>query len=207
MRAGLIGGAGILAVMAAAQAPESPISIGFVIDNGGGMRENGRMVRAAARGLLAMVQPADEAFLMNFNRETYIDADFASSAAQLAAAAERIDFHGFSAVWDAVGQSIRHLETSGKRARKILVVVTGGDDSGSRESLGQLLQKARESGVPVYSIGLTRGAARRDGQAARRAIGALADASGGKDFYPSNLDQVEDATAQIARSIRGNSPK
>jgi Ca-activated chloride channel family protein len=99
------------------------------------------------------------------------------------------------------------LENSGKRAKKVLVVVTNGDDISSRESFDQLLQQARKSGVQVYAIGLIGGETRRDAQAARRALRALAEASGGKDFYPKNLDQVEDANAQIAREIRGDSAR
>lgn len=207
MSAVLIGAGILAAAMAAAEGLESPVSIGFAIDNGASMRENRRMVRAAARGLLDMVRAEDEAFVMNFGSEAYIDADFTNDAAKLVEAAGRIDSKGFSAVWDAVGKSIQRLEGSGKRERKILVVVTGGGDSGSHESFDQLRQQARKSGVRVYSIGLVEGETRRDAQAARRALRALAEASGGKDFCPRNLDQVEDATAQIARQIRGDSGK
>jgi VWFA-related protein len=219
MRAGPPGkariGAGLLAAtMAAAQGLKSPVLIGFVIDNGASMRDNGNMVRAAVPGLLDMVQPPDEAFVMNFGSEAYVDADFTNDSAKLAEAAKRIDFKGFSAVWDAVGKSIQRLGQSGKqsgpsgnRKRKILVVVTAGEDAGSHESFDQLLQQARRSAVSVYSIGLIEGETKRGAQAARRALTGLAEASGGRVFFPKNLDQVEDATAQIAREIRGDSAK
>src|SRR5262249_62107806 len=121
MRAGPLGkariGAGLLtATMAAAQGLESRVLIGFVIDNGASMRDNGNMVRGALPGLLDMVQPPDEAFVMNFGSEAYVDADFTNDSAKLAEAAKRIDFKGFSAVWDAVGKSIQRLGQSGKQS-------------------------------------------------------------------------------------------
>jgi hypothetical protein len=105
-----------------------------------------------------------------------------------------------------VGRSIQCLEKSGKHERRILMVATAADDSSSG-SFDPLVQQARKTGVVVYAIGLTGGESRRDAQQARRALRPLTEASGGKGFYPKNLDEVEDATAQIAREIRGDSRK
>ena len=212
MRAGLIGmgrlGGGLVAAaLAAAQGLASPVSIGFVMDASPSMRTHEPAARAALRGLAQTLRPGDEAMLVNFGRETYFDQDLTSDIAKLETAAYAIDSSSGSAIWDSLGLSLARLEKSKKRAKKVLVVVTDGEDISSHESFDQLLQQARKSGVQVYAIGLTGGETRRDAQAARRALRALADASGGKDFYPNNLDQVEDANAQIARAIRGDSAR
>ena len=212
MRAGLIAkgwlSAGLLAAaMAAAQGLESPVSIGFVIDTSQSMRTHEPVARAALRGLLQALQPGDEAMLVNFGRDTYLDLDLTSDIAKLETAAYAIDSSSVSAIWDSMGLSLARLEKSGKRTKKVLVVVTDGDDTSSHESFDRLLQQARKSGVQVYAIGLIGRETRRDAQAARRALRALAEASGGRDFYPKNLDQVEDATAQITREIRDDSAK
>jgi VWFA-related protein len=56
--------------------------------------------------------------------------------------------------------------------------------------------------VLIYCIGLLSEEEPREARSAKRALNALAEASGGLDFYPKDLAEVERITPQIAHEIR-----
>jgi len=194
-------------------APPNSVTLTFKVDEGPRIRVQRITIEGnkvfSSREIKNAMKLVKEANPINsiLGRDTYFDLDLTSDIAKLETAAYAIDSSSGSAIWDSMGLSLARLEKSGKRTKKVLVVVTDGDDTSSHESFDRLLQQARKSGVQVYAIGLIGRETRRDAQAARRALRALAEASGGRDFYPKNLDQVEDATAQITREIRDDSAK
>src|SRR6266478_7162381 len=73
-----------------------PVSMGLVIDNSGSMREKRPRVNEAALTLVQASNPRDEAFVVNFNDDFYLDLDkdFTSSIPELKEALERIDSRG-----------------------------------------------------------------------------------------------------------------
>jgi Ca-activated chloride channel family protein len=84
----------------------------------------------------------------------------------------------------------------------VLVVVTDGNDNTSTESLEGLVRKAQHSEVLIYCIGLLSEEEPREARSAKRALKALVEASGGLDYYPKDLGEVERITPQIAHEIR-----
>jgi VWFA-related protein len=84
------------------------------------------------------------------------------------------------------------------------LVATGAQQKSSASTweLEQLLRKARQSEVLIYCIGLLNDEEPGEARAAKRALKALAEASGGLDYYPKSLSEVESVTPQIAHEIR-----
>ena len=76
-----------------------PVSMGLVIDNSGSMRDKRPKVNEAAITLVQSSNPQDEAFVVNFNDDFYLDLDkdFTSSIPELREALERIDSRGSTA--------------------------------------------------------------------------------------------------------------
>ena len=70
-----------------------PVTMGLVIDNSGSMREKRAQVNAAAMTFVKTSNPQDEAFVVNFNDEYYLDTDgdFTSDQQNLQDALARID--------------------------------------------------------------------------------------------------------------------
>ena len=54
---------------------------------------------------------------------------------------------------DAIRMSIDHLKEKAKKDKKVLVVVTDGNDNSSLISLENLVKSAQDSGVLVYTVG------------------------------------------------------
>src|SRR5258708_39492654 len=86
--------------------------------------------------------------------------------------------------------------------KKVLIVITDGNDNTSNETLEQLVRKARKSEVLIYGIGLLNEEEAREARAAKRALNNLAEVSGGLAYYPKTLGEVENITPQIAHEIR-----
>jgi len=180
-----------------------PVSMGILIDNSGSMRDKRTKVAAAALALVKASNPEDEEFLVNFNDEPYLDQEFTSDIKKLEQALDRLDTRGGTAMRDAISLSIDYAKEKGKRAKKVLVVVTDGNDNTSNITLEQLIRKARQSEVLIYSIGLLSEEEPRDARQARKALKTLTENSGGVDYYPKDLAEIDKAVPQIARDIRG----
>ncbi len=179
-----------------------PVSMGIIIDNSGSMREKRPKVAAAALELIKASNPQDEDFIVNFNDVAYLDAPFTSNIKKLEQVLDRIDTRGGTAMRDAISMSIDYAKSEGKKSKKVLLVITDGNDNTSNETLEQLVRKARQSEVLIYSIGLLNDEEPREGRAAKRALNELASASGGLSYYPKTLGEVESITPQIAHEIR-----
>src|SRR6185312_5791420 len=180
-----------------------PVSMGILVDNSGSMNDKRTRVAAAALALAKASNPEDEVFIVNFNDDPYLDQSFTHDHKKLEEALARIDARGGTAMRNAISGAIDYMKTDAKLDKKVIVVVTDGNDNASGETtLEQLLRKVRDSGVLVYSIGLLSEEEPREARAAKRALNSLAETSAGAAYYPKDLAEVEKLTPEIAHEIR-----
>jgi Ca-activated chloride channel family protein len=180
-----------------------PVSMGILVDNSGSMREKRSRVAAAALALVKASNPEDEEFIVSFNDDTWFDQPFTGDINKLRAALDKINPRGGTAMRNAISSAIDYLKTDARLEKKVLVVVTDGNDNSSTEtSLDQLIRKVQESEALIYSIGLLNEEEPDEARKAKKALRALAEASGGFDYYPKDLAEVETLTPQIAHEIR-----
>lgn len=184
-----------------------PVTMGLVIDNSGSMREKRAQVNAAAMTFVKTSNPQDEAFVVNFNDEYYLDTehDFTSDSQELNDALSRIDTRGSTALYDAIVGSLDHIK-KGHKDKKVLLVVTDGDDDASRMTLEQTMRAAEKSNVAIYAIGVFSDDDRKNEKRmirhSKKVLMELADATGGMAYFPDSLDQVEPLCAEVAKDIR-----
>jgi Ca-activated chloride channel family protein len=180
-----------------------PVSMGILVDNSGSMNDKRARVAAAALALVKASNPEDEVFIVNFNDDPYLDQSFTHDPKKLEEALSRIDARGGTAMRNAISGALTYMKTDAKLDKKVLVVVTDGNDNASGENtLEQLLRQVRDSGVLVYSIGLLSEEEPRELRAAKRALNSLAETSAGAAYYPKDLAEVEKITPEIAHEIR-----
>ncbi len=179
-----------------------PVSMGLIIDNSGSMRDKRRKVESAALLLVKESNPDDEVFIVNFNDEAYLDVDFTGDVKKLEEGLTRIDSRGGTAMRDALSMSIDHLKKKGKRDKKVLLIVTDGNDNTSQISLEKLVEKAQQAEVLIYTIGLLSEESRRERKRAERALKALTETTGGLAHFPGEQEQVEQIAVQVAHEIR-----
>ncbi len=180
-----------------------PVSMGLVIDNSGSMRDKRPRVNEAAITLVQASNPQDEAFVVNFNDDFYLDLDkdFTSSIPELKEALERIDSRGSTALRDAILGSLDHLKKASKD-KKILLVVTDGEDNASRNSLEKMIREVQKTDTVIYTIGLLGQENKKEAKRARKALEQIAAASGGLAYFPENVDDVHSICEHVAHDIR-----
>jgi Ca-activated chloride channel homolog len=187
------------------QHQDVPVSMGIVIDNSGSMRDKRAAVNEAALDLVRASNPDDEAFIVNFSDEAYLDQNFTSSINKLRDGLSHIDSRGGTALYDAVAASADHLEQDAKRSKQVLLVITDGEDNASSLDLEKTIQKIQNlDGPVVYSIGLLFGTETeaRESHRAKRALQLLSDETGGLAFFPKTLAEVDPIAAEVAMDIR-----
>jgi Ca-activated chloride channel family protein len=179
---------------------DMPVSMGVIIDNSGSMREKRTTVNQAALNLVRASNPHDEVFIVNFNDEYYLDQPFTNNLSKLKEALERYETRGGTALYDAVVASADYLKKNARLEKKVLFVVTDGEDNASRETLEKTLARVtEENGPTIYSLGLLGGEKQRR---ARRALEAIAERTGGVPFFPRTLDEVDNISRTVAHDIR-----
>ena len=178
-----------------------PVAMGIVIDNSGSMREKRNKVNQAALNLVRSSNPRDEVFVVNFNDEQYLDQDFTNNLLKLKEALEKIDARGGTALYDAVVASADHLKQNGRLEKKVIFVVTDGEDNASSETLEQAVKQLQEEGGPsVYAIGIL--GDEEHPKRAHKALDIIAQRTGGIAFFPKTLDEVDAISRTIANDIR-----
>ena len=180
-----------------------PVSMGLVIDNSGSMRDKRPRVNEAALTLVQNSNPQDEAFVVNFNDDFYLDLDkdFTNSIPELQEALERIDARGSTALYDAIIGSLDHLK-KGTKEKKVLLIVTDGEDNTSRNSLEKTVREIQKTDTVIYTIGLLEQESKKSARTAKKALIAIAQASGGVAYFPENVEDAHAICEQVAHDIR-----
>jgi VWFA-related protein len=177
-----------------------PVSLGIVVDNSGSMRDKRGKVNQAVLNLVRTSNPDDEVFVVNFGENYYLDQDFTSNVSLLRAALQQDPVKGKTALYDAIVASAAHLKGSARLAKKVLLVITDGEDNASQETLREAAARLQQQNGPIlYAIGLVGPDDRHPG---RDPLAALAESTGGVAFFPQTIDQVADISSEIAKDIR-----
>ena len=182
-----------------------PVSLGILIDSSGSMYDKRSAVDAASLNLVKLSNPQDEAFLVDFSSEAYIDQDFTNSIAKLQQGLSYVKSSGGTALYDAVIASADYLSKNAKRTKQVLLIVTDGDDNASSATLEATIRRVQNlDGPAIYCIGLLFGDDVSHGEAkhSREVLTELANQTGGVAFFPKSLKDVDGIAQEVAQDIR-----
>lgn len=179
-----------------------PVSLGLVVDNSGSMRDKRKQVEAAAIALVKSSNREDEVFVVNFNDDLYLDVTMTNDIKKMEEGLAQIDSRGGTAMRDALSASIDYLREKGRKDKKVLLVVTDGNDNASAMTLEKLVQRAQQAEVLVYAIGILNEEERREAKRAERALEALTKATGGQAYFPNSVNEVNEIALKVAHDIR-----
>lgn len=180
---------------------DAPVSMGLLVDNSGSMADKLEKVNAAALTFVKTSNPEDEVFVAHFNDKYYFDRDFTNDVGELKKALEQADPSSSTALYDATTTSLDRLKR-GYLDKKVLLIVSDGEDNSSHHNLDSALQEAQRSSALIYAVGLLREEKPESAERDRQALLALTRATGGSALFPENLEDVESTCTQIARDIR-----
>ena len=179
-----------------------PVSLGIIIDDSGSMMSKRARVETAAVAMVRESNPQDEVFIVNFNDEAFLDVPFTSDIHRMEQGLARIDSRGGTAMRDAVSMSLDYENKEAKKDKKVLLVVTDGNDNASNISLEKIVARSNQSDTLVYAIGLFTEEEKREASKARRALNELTNATGGLAFYPKDVADVKALAVEVAHDIR-----
>ena len=187
------------------QHTDLPVSIALVVDNSGSMARKRPSVNKSTLDLIQASNPQDEAFVVNFSDEAFIDQEFTSDVNKLRDGLGHIESRGGTALYDAVVASADKLAEDAKRPKQVLILITDGEDNASSLNLEQTIRRVQQlSGPVIYTIGLLFGdeMSHAEVRHARRALEMLSTETGGIAFFPKSIEQIDQIAAEVARDIR-----
>jgi Ca-activated chloride channel family protein len=169
------------------------------------MYDKSAAVDAAALNLVKLSNPQDEAFLVDFSSEAYIDQEFTSSIAKLQQGLSYIKPGGGTALYDAVNASADYLTKGAKHPKQVLLIITDGDDNASAATLDSTIRRVQDlDGPAIYCIGLLFGedVSRSEAKHSREVLTELSEQTGGQAYFPRSLKEVDGIAQQVAQDIR-----
>lgn len=181
---------------------DAPVSIGLIIDDSGSMTNKRQKVAAAALAFAKASHPDDEVFVIHFNENAYLDMDFTHDHTRLEEGLRTFNTHGTTAMREAVRIAIEHLEHKAAEDKKVLIVITDGEDNVSQVSRDHLVKAAQQSGVLIYAIGILSEVNDDETHRAKLELDALTEATGGQAYYLNDVAEADDTARAIAHDIR-----
>jgi Ca-activated chloride channel family protein len=182
-----------------------PVSLGILIDSSGSMYDKRKAVDDASLDLVKLSNPQDEAFLVDFSWEAFIDQDFTSDITKLQNGLNYIKSSGGTAIYDALVASADYLSKNAKHPKQVLLVVTDGEDNASSATLEAAIRRIQDFDGPViYCIGLLFGddTNKTESRHARRVLETLAEQTGGAAYFPKSVKEVDAIAKEVAEDIR-----
>ncbi len=173
--------------------------VGLLFDTSGSMGEDIKLARSAAVKFLNTLGDAKDMTLVDFDTEVrvakYGQQDFPRMVERIRARKPE----GFTAMYDALGVYLDGA--SDDAGRTILVLFTDGGDTRSTIRFSDAMTLLRASDVTVYAIGFLehQGSGRNE---QRLRLGQIASETGGEAFFPSSMEQIDEAYDKILAEIR-----
>lgn len=136
-------------------AERTPVSLGIVLDTSGSMQgDKWSAARDAIDHFLQLLSdPEDEFFLYRFSGSVDLVQDWTNDRRAVSWSLGRINPSGGTAMYDAVAEALP-MAHGGRNRKKAVVIISDGNDTGSRTRVSEIRQLVRESEVLVYAIGI-----------------------------------------------------
>jgi Ca-activated chloride channel family protein len=177
---------------------QQPIALALLLDTSNSMEDKLSTAQAAAVGFAKRLKPDDVAEVIEFNSQVQILNAFTNDAAALEKAIRSTDANGSTALYNAIYISLKELKkikaTSEEEIRRqAIVVLSDGDDTSSLMPYEEVLDLAKRSETAIYTIGLRPEKHDRERVQFKEAefvLKQLAQETGGRSFFPSNVSEL-----------------
>lgn len=184
---------------------DRPYSMGLVLDRSGSMFMMMKEVYQAAFHTIRSSKAEDEFFISTFNEQSRIQQDFTTDRLVLEQQLKHIEAGGATALYDAILDAVDHIQ-QGSQEKKALLVVTDGADNTSTHRFQEVLERARQESVAIYVVGMfdKRGmsAEGAEEKILKGFLTQVAEATGGKAYFPRTIKECERACIAIAQELR-----
>jgi len=194
-----------------------PLRVGMLLDTSNSIRDRLKFEQEAAIDFFHNVvrRKKDLAFLMTFDNEPAVIHDFTDDLGALSETVLRQRAGGGTALYDAIYYACRQRllnPPAGENleVRRVLVVISDGEDNLSERSRGEAIQMAQRAEVAVYTISTSTDWLSITGQTPKKlhktrgdeVLEQLATETGGRAFFPYRIDDLAQSFMDIGVELR-----
>ena len=193
------------AVIGFTQQTNLPLRIGIMLDTSSSIRTRFKFEQDAAQDFFAqVVKPAlhDSAFVEGFDVQTALTQDYTSNLDLLNGGIQKLRPGGGTALYDSLYHTCQTQMLSLKDTgdvRKVIILVSDGDDNYSRALESDAIKMCQRADTIVYTISTDTSPSRGRGS---DVLQTIADATGGKAFFPTRLEEVSNGFREIEEELR-----
>jgi Ca-activated chloride channel homolog len=187
-----------------------PIALSLLMDTSASMEARLPTAQEAAIGFSRRLRSQDLAEVIDFDSRVTVLQPFTNSAAQLEQAIRRTSASGSTSLYNAVYIALRDLKkvivkNVDEIRRQSIIVLSDGEDTSSLLPFEEVLDLAKRSETVIYTIGLrdnSEGAGKSRGfKEAEFVLRQLAQQTGGRPFFPSQLSELSSIYGQISDEL------
>lgn len=175
-----------------------PVSLGLVIDNSRSIEPRKQRLDAAALSFVRKGNAEDETFIVHFDDEARLNRDFTDSVPLLERTLAGMKPYGQTAIYDALVIALEQMEHA-KHTKRAILLITDGVDNASKHTLSEAIEATKRARVAVYTVGLL---SVSGGTKAEESLVRIAEASGGRAFFPNDVDEARLYMERVARDLR-----
>ena len=181
-----------------------PLQVGLLIDASNSVRDRFKFEQESAIEFLNQtVHPgADHAFVVGFDATPEVTQDFTDKTELLAHGVRELRPGGGTALYDALYFACRDKLLKASKAtpvRRAIILLSDGDDNLSHVTMGEAVEMAQRAETIVYTISTNVSGTKGTGD---KILERIADATGGRAFFPFQIRDVVNAFAEIQDELR-----
>ncbi len=181
-----------------------PLEVGLLVDVSGSVRSRFAFEQVSAIDFLRRtLRPgSDKAFVVGFNSHSQIMQDFTDNLALLSQGVHRLRSSGGTALYDAIYRACKDklMKADDDRpVRRALIILSDGDDNQSDVTREAAIEMAQRAEVILYTISTDDGPTVQRGD---HVLEQLADATGGRSFFPLKDKDVSHSFTAIQDELR-----
>jgi Ca-activated chloride channel family protein len=174
-----------------------------MLDSSGSMTNSLKLVNAGAEQFIIRLLPQDRAQVGAFNDKIEFSGSFTADRDELVAALRELDYGNSTRLYDAIDQSLNKLIAI--EGRRVIVVLTDGEDTASKTGQGDVLSRALADEVMIYGIGLESNyfnGMRQVRTNPDRVVRKLAEETGGGYYLLKETADLNSTFTRIAQELR-----
>jgi Ca-activated chloride channel family protein len=179
-----------------------PFTAVVMLDFSASMTMHLERLKQAAEQFIIRLLPPDKAQVGAFSDRIQFSGEFTNDRDDLIFALRDLQFGNPTRLFDATYESMAMLEKV--EGRKVVVLFTDGEDTASRMGMGGVLDRARQSNIMIYAIGLESEIAingYRQRTRPDRALRRFAEQTGGGYFELKKADELGPTFTRVAQEL------
>ena len=183
-----------------------PLTIALLIDTSGSIRDKLRFEQEAAIEFFysTLQRGKDKGSLITFDSGVELLQEFTDNPETLADKIRQIRAGGGTALYDAIYLAVEKQLVGQEKGRKVLILISDGDDNSSRVSMTETLEIAQKQDVTIYTISTNSAAffGSKEQDRGDKTLKRFSDETGGKAFFPLKIQDLANSFQDIHQELR-----